>query len=198
MKQLKKTTLLILFVVSTLSAQGLQLGEARGLFLSVGVGPKIPIGDFSVTNNIGIGFDFTASYTDNQVIPVFLYTKLAYQVFPGATRMYKTSDYASFTTSEFLIAPGAKFYFPPVITDQILIMPIVEAGANIGFFFNTHVFKNSTGKSNIDETLTKFGFHIGGGFSMFFLEGIINYYFFPKNQVISFDLKIQVPIFAKI
>ena len=198
MKWIKYILWFSLLTVSALYSQGLQLGEARGLFLSVGVGPKIPIGEFSATNDLGIGFDITASYTDNQVIPVFLYTKLAYQIFPGSTRMYKTSDYASFTTSEFLIAPGAKFYFPPVITDQILIMPVAEAGINLGFFFNSHVFKSSSGKSNIDETLTKFGFHIGGGLSMFFLEGLINYYYFPGNQVVSFDLKIQIPIFAKI
>ena len=197
MRQLKQIITAILVLSSLLSAQSFELGEARGLFVSVGVGPKIPIGDFSATNNLGIGFDFTASYTDNQFIPVFLYTKFAYQTYPGSTKMYKTSDYASFTTNKFMLAPGIKFYLPPVITDQILIMPMTEIGASVGFFFNTHVFKSTSTKTNYDETLTKFGFHIGGGLSLFFLEGTLNYYFFPGHQVVSFDLRVQIPVFAK-
>jgi hypothetical protein len=94
--------------------------------------------------------------------------------------------------------PGIKFYFPPVITDEILIMPIAEIGPSLGFFNNSHIYKAASGISNSDETLTKFGFHVGGGFSMFFVEGVLNYYFFPENHSISFDLKIQIPVFAKI
>ncbi len=195
---MKRITILIL-LISTLSfAQGFELGEARGLFFSVGVGPKAPISDFSATNDLGMGFDFSVAYTDNQFLPVFFDIKLAFQTFPGSTKMYKTTDYASFTTNEFLLLPGIKFYFPPVISDEVLIMPIAMVGPSIGLFSNTHVFKTTSGRNSFDETLTKFGFHVGGGFSMFFLEGMLNYYFFPGNQTISFDLRVQIPVFAKI
>ena len=180
------------------AAQGFELGEARGLFVSVGVGPKLPVGEFSATNDLGVGFDITASYTDNKFLPAFFNLKLGYQTFPGSTKMYKTTDYASFTTNQFLIMPGIKFYFPPVITDEILIMPFAEVGPSLGIFSNTHVFKSTSGETNFDETLAKFGLHVGGGFSMFFLEGVLNYYFFPENQSISFDLRVQIPVFAKI
>ncbi len=195
---MKKIVAIILLVNVLIVAQGFELGEARGLFLSVGVGPKLPVGEFSATNDLGIGFDFTASYTDNKFLPVFFNLKLGLQTFPGAKKMYKTSDYASYTTNEFLVMPGIKFYFPPVISDQVLIMPVAEVGPSLGLFFNSHVFKSASGRSNSDETITKFGFHVGGGFSMFFLEGILNYYFFPDNQSISFDLRVQIPVFAKI
>ncbi len=194
-----KKIFFLALLISTLSfAQSFNLGEARGLFFSVGVGPKAPIGDFSATNDLGMGFDFTVSYTDNQFLPIFFDLKLAFQTFPGSTKMYKTSDYASFTTNEFSLFPGLKFYFPPVISDEVLLMPVVAVGPSLGFFSNTNVFKTTSVKANFDETLTKFGFHVGGGFSMFFLEGMLNYYFFPENQSISFDLRIQIPIFAKI
>ena len=52
---MKKIFLVILLFNSFIIAQGFQLGEARGLFISVGVGPKIPIGDFSSTNSLGVG-----------------------------------------------------------------------------------------------------------------------------------------------
>ncbi len=195
---MKKIILILLFASSLLFSQGFKLGEARGLFFSVGVGPKVPIGNFSATNEFGVGVDFTLSYTDNKFLPVFFTLKSAFQTFPGSTKMYKTTDYASFTTTQFSLLPGLKFYFPPVITDEVLIMPIAEVGPSFGMFLNTHVFKVASGKLNYDETLTKFGFHVGGGFSMFFLEGMFNYYFFSNAQVISFDLRIQIPIFAKI
>jgi hypothetical protein len=164
----------------------------------MGIGPKLPIGEFSGTNDLGIGFDITASYTDNKFLPIFFFTKIAYQTYPGAVKRYKSTNYASFTTNLFAVMPGIKFYFPPVITDEILIMPIAEIGPSLGFFNNSHIYKAASGISNSDETLTKFGFHVGGGFSMFFVEGVLNYYFFPENHSISFDLKIQIPVFAKI
>ncbi|PIQ09648.1 MAG: hypothetical protein COW71_05350 [Ignavibacteriales bacterium CG18_big_fil_WC_8_21_14_2_50_31_20] len=194
---MKKAFLIVLFVSTSIFSQDFKLGEARGLFFSIGVGPKTPIGDFSATNDSGIGFDFTASYTDNQFLPVFFYAKLAYQTYPGSIKMYKNSDYASFTTNEFLILPGLKFYLPPVITDQVLLMPIVEVGPSFGLFSNTHVFKTTSGKSNFDELKGKFGFHIGGGFSMFLLETVLNYYFFPNNHALSLDLRVQIPVFVK-
>ncbi len=195
---MKKTIIFILLLSSVSMAQGFKLGEARGLFMSVGVGPKMPVGDFSATNDLGIGFDFTFSYTDNQFLPLFFYTRLGFQTFPGSTKMYKTSDYASFTTSEFLIMPGIRFFFPPVISDVILVMPIAEVGPSFGLFSNTHVFKSSSAKTNYDEINGIFGFHVGGGFSMFFLEGMLNYYYFPEHHSISFDLRVQIPVFAKI
>ena len=67
-----------------------------------------------------------------------------------------------------------------------------------GSNFNTHVFKSSSGETNFDETLTKFGFQIGGGISMFFLEGILSSNFLPDYQVISLDLRVQIPVFVKI
>ncbi len=195
---MKRIALFILLFNSLLFSQGFELGEARGLFVSVGIGPKIPIGNFSATNDLGIGFDLTASYTDNQFLPLFFNLKLGYQTFPGATKMYKTTDYASFTTNRFIMMPSIKFYFPPVISDEILIMPIAEVGPSLGLIFNTHVFKSTSSRNNFDETVTKFGFHLGAGLSMFFLEGILSYHFFPDNQVITFDLRVQIPVFAKI
>ncbi len=195
---MKRIVLLILLLSGVVAAQGFQLGEARGLFFSIGVGPKIPIGNFSATNDLGVGFDLTASYTDNQFLPIFFNLKLGYQTFPGSTKMYKTTDYASFTTNEFVVMPGIKFYFPPVITDELLIMPVAEVGPSLGLIFNTHVFKSASSRTNFDETETNFGFHLGGGLSMFFLEGILSYHFFPDNQAISFDLRVKIPVFAKI
>ena len=192
---MKRTALFILLFNSLIFSQAFQLGEARGLFVSVGVGPKIPIGNFSATNDLGVGFDFTLSYTDNQFSPLFFYLKLGSQTFPGSTKMYKTTDYASFTTNEFLIMPGIKFHFPPFVTDEILIMPVAEIGPSFGIMFNTHVFKSTSSKLNFDETLTNIGFHLGAGISMFFLEGILSYHYFPDNQAISFDLRVQIPVF---
>ena len=197
-RNLKKIFLFLVFLTANVGAQGLSLGEAKGLFFSLGVGPKIPIGEYSVKNGLGSGADITFSYTDNKILPVFFYTKLGYQHYPIANDLPNKSDYSSYMTNEYLILPGIRFYFAPMFEDEILLMPIAEIGASIGFFNNSHVFKIDSNKENYDETLTKFGFHVGGGFSMFLLETTLNYYFFPDNNSISLDLRIQIPIFAKI
>lgn len=197
-RKLKEILLFLVLLTTIVSAQGLSLGEARGLFFSLGVGPKIPIGEYSVKNGLGIGADITFSYTDNKILPVFFYTKLGYHHYPIANDLPKKSDYSSYMTNEYLILPGIRFYFVPMIEDEILLMPIAEVGVSIGFFNNSHIFKIDSNRKNYDETLTKFGFHVGGGFSMFLLETTLNYYFFPDYHSISLDLRIQIPIFAKI
>ena len=196
--KIKIIILVVVLLTANFNAQGFSLGEAKGLFFSLGVGPKLPIGDYSATNGLGIGLDVTFSYTDNQILPLFFYTKLGYQHYPASDNLIKSTDYASFMTNEYLILPGMRFYFSPIIQDEILLMPIAEVGFSLGFFNNTHIFKSDSNTNNYDEFLTKFGFHIGGGFSMFLLETTINYYFFPDNHSLSLDLRIQIPIFAKI
>jgi hypothetical protein len=195
--RLKKIFLFLFLLANISMAQDLSLGQAKGLFFSLGIGPKIPIGDYSVTNGIGIGLDLTFSYADNQILPLFFYTKLGYHHYPASNNLPKTSDYSSYYTNEYLIMPGARFYFAPVIKDEILVMPILEAGLSIGFFNNTHIFKVDTNKQNFDETLTKLGFHVSGGFSMFLLETTISYYYFASNHSLSLDLRIQIPIYAQ-
>ncbi len=197
-KKLKEIFLSLVLLTTSINAQGLSLGDAKGLFFSLGVGPKFPIGEYSLTNGIGIGADITFSYTDNKILPVFFYTKLGYHHYPISNDLPKKSDYSSYMTNEYLVLPGIRFYLSPIIEDQILLMPVVEVGASIGFFSNTHIFKSESNKSNYDEFLTKFGFHVGGGFSIFLLETTLNYYFFPEYHSISLDLRIQIPIFARI
>ena len=198
--RLVKLKILILSIIFTTSAHAEwpSFGQAKGLFFSLGVGPKIPVGEFSAKNDLGVGLDFTFSYVDNKILPVFLYLKLGYQHYPASDNLIKSSEYASFMTNEYLILPGLRYYFKPIIEDEILLMPIAEIGASFGLFNNTHIFKDETNRDNFDETLTKVGFHIGGGFSMFLLETTLNYYFFSDNHSLSLDLRIQIPIFAKL
>lgn len=197
-KKLNEIFLSLVLLTTIINAQGLSLGDAKGLFFSLGVGPTFPVGEYSLTNGIGIGADVTFSYTDNKILPVFFYTKLGYHHYPIANDLPKKSDYSSYMTNEYLVLPGIRAYLSPIIEDQILLMPIVEVGVSIGFFSNTHIFKSDSNKNNYDEFLTKYGFHVGGGFSMFLLETTLNYYFFPEYHSISLDLRIQIPIFARI
>jgi len=190
--------LAILLLTANLPAQDFSLGKAKGLFFSLGVGPKLPIGEYSATNGLGIGIDFTFSYTDNKILPLFFYTKLGYQHYPASNNLIKSTEYASYSTKEYLILPGIRYYFSPMVEDEILLMPIAEVGLSFGIFNNSHIYKSDSNMSNYDEYLTKFGFHIGGGFSMFLLETTLNYYFFSDNHSLSLDLRIQIPIYAKI
>lgn len=196
---IKKILPLILFLTTFSSAQQLiNLGEAKGFFMSIGIGPKVPIGSFSQTNNVGVGFDVTFSYTDNKVLPIFFYTKFGYQHYPGDQTLYRTTDYSAFSTNGFLIAPGFRYFLPPIIDQDFLLMPILEVGLSWEAFVNSHVFKIDSGQNNFEETKSKFGFHIGAGFSMFVMDVMGNYYFFNNNQYLSFDLRIRIPIFVNI
>lgn len=173
-------------------------GQAQGLFMSVGVGPKIPIGDYSDTHNMGVGFDFTFSYTDNNLAPLFAYVKTGYQHFPGRQNYYKTSDHSSISTNVIFVYPGARIFLPPVIEQEFLLMPVVEVGASWGWFQTYHQYKIDAGKSNYTEDDTKWGIHMGVGFSMFLLDVLTYYNYFHNHQYLSFDLRLRIPIFVKV
>ncbi len=165
--------------------------------MSVGVGPRIPVGSMAENQNIGAGSEVTFSYTDNQYIPFFLYTSVGFIHFPGREDFYKQSDYSSFSSNVVTISPGMRYYFKPILENVVLLMPIVDAGLNWALFEKLHQFKIDSGKNNYVEEVTKFGFQIGAGFSMFLLDVITYYNFYPSNQFFSFNLKANIPIFVK-
>ena len=175
-----------------------KFGEAKGLFMSVGVGPRFPIAGFADSRTIGSGFDVTISYTDNKFLPVFLYTTVGYQHNPGSLDFYRSTDYASFPCNMLTVSSGARYYFPPLLENIVLLMPIIDVAAQFGYIENLHEFKLGTGKQNYIQDFGKFGFQIGAGFSMFMLDVITYYNYLPSYQYISFDLKVNIPIFVKI
>lgn len=193
---MKKIFLLIILFSSIVFGQ-FQFGDAKGLFMAIGVGPRFPIGDFADNHNIGIGADVTFSYTDNRIIPVFIYTTIGYQNYPGKQSLYKRSDYSSISSNAIMIASGLRYYFKPILENIVLLMPIVDVGAAYGYFENLHQFKIESGKQNYLENVSKFGFHIGAGFSMFILDVITYYNYLQNNQYLSFNLRANIPIFVK-
>jgi len=103
----KNLFLLIFFISISISAQTLyKFGDAKGLFMSVGVGPRFPINEFAQSQNLGVGFDVTFSYTDNAILPIFFYTGIGFQHNPGKQDFYKKSDYSSLSTNLLFVNSG--------------------------------------------------------------------------------------------
>jgi len=195
---LKKTFIILFLFQLIISAQIFKPGEARGAFASIGLGPRLPLGNFSVNQNLGVGINVGVSYTDNSFLPIFLYGKLVYQRYPGSQKFYKKSDYASFSSNVFIVEGGMRFFFKPLIESIAILMPFVEGGLSLAVFEKWHEFKLDRNRTNFTETNTKTGFHIGAGLSIFLLEVVGQYHYLRNNQFLSFDLKIRVPIFIKV
>jgi hypothetical protein len=172
-------------------------GKARGLFMSLSVGPRFPLRDFSKSQNIGVGFNADLSYTDNEYLPLFLYTRIGYEHYPGTEELYKHSDYSSFSSNVIPINAGVKIFLPPFIEDMVLIMPTIEFGGSVAFYEKYHQFKLESGKKNFIEDNTKAGFQIGAGISMFMIEMMGYYNYFLNNEYISVNLSVRMPIFMK-
>jgi len=190
--------LLLLFLLSSvlISAQQFPIERATGLFMSVGVGPRIPIGDFSKSQSLGIGFNVTFSYTDVDFLPLFLYSKIGYQHYAGKQSFYQNSEYSSFSSNVILLNGGVRYYLPPIIEDMLILMPVAEAGATIAYFEKLHQFKVDLNKNDFTEDTFKLGFHIGAGVSMFMMDVMGYYYYMYGNQFLSINLRVRIPIFV--
>jgi hypothetical protein len=187
---------LLLLLTAASYAQPLKLGEAKGAFLSIAIGPRFPIGSFSDNQSIGVGVDLALSYTDNNFLPLFFFGKLGYQHYPGKQNFYKNSDYSSFSSNVILLQFGGRYFFPPIVENIVLLMPILEGGVSLAFYEKLHQYKQGSGNQNFVEEVTKTGFNIGFGFSMFLLDVVANYNYFENNQYISFDMKVRIPVYA--
>ncbi len=195
---MKKVFFLLILFTASANAQFIKFGEAKGLFMSVGVGPRFPVAVASESENIGSGIDVSFSYTDNNFLPIFFYATISYNHFPGKQNFYKTTDYASFSTNALMLSPGVRYYFSPILNEGVLLMPIADAGISIALYEKLHQFKIGNGRQNFVEEVGYSGFHIGAGFSMFILDVITYYNYIPNNNFISFDLKVRIPIYVTI
>lgn len=190
-------SILILFSV-LIFAEKPPTSKATGFFLSFGVGPRVPIGDFATTTDLGYGFDLELSYTDNAFLPVFLYASIGYEQFPGSQNFFQVTDYSNFHTNTLPVNIGARYYFPPLLENIVLLMPIVQASATFTYYQKLHEFEQGTGRNNFLEDATKLGFSVGAGISMFMMELITSYNYSEANQFISADLKVRIPLYINL
>jgi len=170
--------------------------KARGIFFSIGVGPRLPVGPFSNQSDLGYGFNLEVSYTDNEYLPIFVFAKTGFEQYPGAAEFYQTSDYNNLSTTSFPVVLGARYYFPPIMENVLLFMPMVEVSAAYNFFSRVHQFKPTSVRNNFTEEVSKFGFNAGIGISMFLVEIIFNYNYFQSIQFVGVDLKVRLPLFV--
>ena len=195
---MKKLLIMSLLVMATAFAQKVPIDEARGVFISFGVGPRLPINSFANSTSIGYGLDMEVSYTDNEFLPLFLYGKIGFDQYPGAQSYYETTDYSNYSTSALPVCLGARYYFHPLVENVVLFMPVVELWADYTYFQKLHQFKPESGNSNYLEDISKYGFSAGAGLSMFLLEIMLSYNFNQTNQYLSLDLKVRLPLYISL
>lgn len=193
---MKRICIVLILLFSAFSFAGnLPAEKARGVFLAIGVGPRLPVSAFSNQSDLGYGFNIEISYTDNEYLPFFIFAKAGFEQYPGSPDFYQTSDYNNFSTTSFPVALGTRYYFPPILENVVLLIPIVEVSANYTFLSRLHQFKPTSAKNNYTEELSKFGISVGGGFSMFLMELVLNYNYFETIQYVGLDIKVRLPLF---
>ncbi len=198
MKHIKNIVLLIVLMSNILFAQVSSSDDIKGLFLSIGVGPRFPIGEFSTQQTIGAGFDVSISYSHSSMFPVFYYGKIGYQNHPGDYDFYKISDHSSLSTNIVSFNGGVRYFFSPILEDVVLLMPFAEGGISYAYITKYHQYKIGSKKQDTLEDLSSLGFHIGGGLSFFLMDIMASYSYLRGNQYFSFDLRLRIPLAATI
>lgn len=191
----------LLIVISSTSnnfAGGMPASRATGIFVSAGVGPRLPIGDFSGKSDLGYGLNLELSYTDSDRLPFFIFSRIGYEQYPGSQGLYQTSDYSNYSTQSIPIQLGVRYYFSPLVESVVLLMPVIELAASYSFVKTLHEFKIDSGRTNFTEESSRFGVSGGLGFSMFLLEMMFAYHYYDSQQYISMDLSVRLPLFINL
>jgi hypothetical protein len=193
---MKKIFLFIFIVSAFITYAGNPPAEkARGFFFSIGVGPRLPLSSFSDESDLGYGFNLEFSYTDNEYLPIFIFARAGYEQFPGSPEFYQASDYNNLSTTLIPIEFGARYYFPPLMENVVLFMPVIEVSAVYNYVSRNHQFKPSSSRNNFTEEVSKIGVNAGVGISMFLVEILMNYNYFVSFQTIGVDLKVRLPLY---
>lgn len=194
-RSIKYLLISFLLLASISFAEKPPSSKATGFFVAFGVGPRMPIGDFSNTTDIGYGVNVEFSYTDNEFLPVFLFGNIGYEQYPGSQNYFQETDYSNFHTNALPVNIGARYYFAPLLENIVLLLPIVQASASYTYYQTLNEFDQNSGKNNFLENESKFGFSAGAGISMFMMELLTSYNYMPSNQFISVDLKVRIPLY---
>jgi len=192
-----------IFLLSILFQQLAFAGEppvskAVGVFLAAGVGPRLPVGQFANSTDLGYGLAVDISYTDSDHLPFFIFTRLGYEQFPGSQDYYQESDYSNYSTTIVPVSLGIRYYFGPLVESTILLIPVLEGSASYTYFHMLNEFKADANKTNYTEDLWKFGGTVGAGISMFIMEIMANYTYYESNQYFSINLNIRLPLFVNL
>jgi hypothetical protein len=174
------------------------VSKAVGVFLAAGVGPRLPVGEFAGSTDLGYGFNIEASYTDSDHLPFFVFARLGYEQFPGSQDYYRETDYSNYSTTIVPVSIGVRYYFSPLAESVVLFIPVAEASVSYTFFQVLNEFKAGSGRSNFKDDSWKFGVSVGGGLSMFILEIMAHYTYYESNQYFSFNLNVRLPLFINI
>lgn len=185
----------ILFFSTIANAEKPPSSKATGFFVAFGVGPRMPLGEFSNTTDIGYGANVEFSYTDNEFLPIFLFANIGYEQYPGSQNYFQDTDYSNFHTNALPVNIGARYYFAPLLENIVLLMPIIQASAGYTYYQTLNEFDQNSEKNNFLDDESKFGFSAGAGVSMFMMELLASYNYMPSNQFISVDLKVRIPLF---
>lgn len=190
-----KKTITLIFIIFSQTLYALPADKARGVFISFGVGPRLPLGLFSERNDLGYGFNLDLSYTDNEILPIFIFAKGGFEQYPGANDFYRSTEYSTYSIYSFPVNGGVRYYFAPMLENVVLFMPVVELSASFSYYRILHEFKPGSGRSNFTEEITKVGGTVGFGISMFLMEIIASYNYFDSNQFLGVDLRVRLPLY---
>lgn len=192
---MKKTILFFLVLFSSvLLAEKLPASKAEGVFIAVGVGPRLPVGSFSSSTDLGYGFNLELSYTDSDFLPFFIFGRIGLEQYPGSQDFYQETDYSNFSTRSFPVHLGVRYFLSPVFNDIIPLIPVFELAASYSFIQQLHEFKIDSGRTNFKKNISAFGGSIGVGISMFLLEIMTSYNYYKSNQYFSFNLNVRLPL----
>jgi hypothetical protein len=194
-KSLKILIFSIIFFSTIGLAEKPPASRASGFFVAFGSGLRMPVGDFANTTDIGYGLNLEFSYTDNEFLPVFLFANIGYEQYPGSQNYFQETEYSNFHTNALPVNIGMRYYFPPLLENIVLFMPIIQASASYTYFQTLNEFDQNSGKTNFLNDESKFGLNFGAGISMFMMELLASYNYVPSNQFISVDLKIRIPLY---
>jgi hypothetical protein len=198
MKKYFLILIVLLLISASTWAQSPQEAKAEGVFLAIGVGPRLPVGVFANSSDLGYGFNLELSYTNTEYVPLFLFAKVGYETYPGSQSYYQQTDYSNFSTNTLPVSLGLRYYFSPLLENIVLIIPLAEVSVCYTYYQTLNQFKPSSLKSNFTDNNSKLGFSVGGGFSMFIMEILASYNFNNANQYVALDLKVRLPLYINL
>ena len=187
---------LFLFFLNSFSQNNEGGKIAQGVFFSASVGPRIPLGLAGTEQATGFGFNGYLWYTNNEILPIIITSRIGYEHYTGSQSFLKQSKvYSSILKNLYPFSLGVKYFLPPILKNEFILLPYIEAGGLYAFESKVLLYKTNPDIANT-ETYNRFGYTIGAGISMVLFELQVSYNYLPVSQNISLDLKVSIPLYV--
>jgi hypothetical protein len=164
-----------------------------GIFLSIGGGLHVPLGDFYQNSSPAFGFSGRLEYSSTKIFPIIVGGEINYFVFNGKDEYMNTNQLTTFKTKYLSLALNVDYSLSSIFKSTYTI-PFLTADVKY-VIINREVSPYTAVLDNMPLKQNGLGIGIGAGITLFIFDFYVKYNYTKSLSTLGAYAKVKFPIF---